>query len=201
MMTDLPLLANNPYAINFFALDESIGILCSSLASPQLIATLLQLSKCTRRKLWKFLTDPKRSNFAWREEFYKRLYKYHKKRPSMELRYWSGHPCFIESVYKDFSTDAYHLCNILLFANTNGYNGGLVDVAISCYQTCFDGGKYAFPSWKCIRNVSTTDNIFQWYFVAQALTLCMNKEIVVNAQTRYDSEEPIVSNDIELFIK
>lgn len=198
MTTDLSFLANNPYAIEFFNLDESIGILCSSLASPQLIATLLQLSKCTRLKLWKFLTDPNRCNYEWRKEFYEQLYKYQDKHPSLEITYWNNHPCFISSVSKVLLTNMYHLCNIIIFEDS--VNNGKVDVAVACYQFCFDKGKIAYPGWRCIRNVPTS-NVFQWYFVAQALTLCMNKMIVINAQTRYDSEEPIVSNDIELFIK
>lgn len=199
MTTDLSfLLANNPYAIEFFGLDESIDILCSSLASPQLIATLLQLSKCTRLKLWKFLTDPKICGSIWLEEFGKQLYTYHEKRPSLEVNYWDGHPCFIPSVSKILRTDMYHLCNIIIFEN--GAEKDKIDVAVACYQVCFDKGKIAYPGWRCVRNVPTS-NVFQWYFVAQALTLCMTKKIVINAQTRYDSEEPIVSNDTELFIK
>ena len=134
----------------------------------------------------------------WLEEFGKQLYTYHEKRPSLEVNYWNNHPCFIPSVSKVLRTDMYHLCNIIAFEDSS--NNGKIDVAVACYQTCFDGGKYSFPGWRCFRNVPTRD-VFQWYFVAQALTLRVNKMIVVNAQTRYDSEEPIVSNDTELFIK
>jgi hypothetical protein len=195
-MNTLLLVEDCPFTIEFFKLKESIGLLCSSLASPAIIAKLIQLSKYVRYLVWNFLTDPDVCNRVWREEFYKELYKYRDKRSKLELTYWNLHPIFAP-FGGTFPYDRYYVSNILISGNPLPDNK--IDLLMGCYVTCIEGGAVSYPSWRYIKNIPA-ENCFHWYFVTQALTFNMNRMILHNSKTRWWAKEHIVSNDNELFI-
>ena len=58
----------------FFALDECVDILLSTVCCPLLVATLLRLCKRLRRGVWQTMADPRLCPLRWVRQFLKRLW-------------------------------------------------------------------------------------------------------------------------------
>ena len=180
----------------FFTLAESIEILCRAIPVPFFLATLLQLSKRTRFRVWQFLSDPSKCEMAWHTRFYRHLWLHRDSAFRGLLNTHNMHPVFVLSPQiPRFADEQYHLANILVDSDV----GSIVQcMLISRWESNITDGKMSYPVWTFQRNVSL-NGAMSWYFVAQAPTLGWNRMIVHNASTR-GTTEPIVTQDTELFM-
>ena len=172
----------------FFKLNESIDMLCSASPSPHLIATLLQVSKKIRHDIWDFLTDHNKPSL-WLNEFCQGLWQY-RDRPKEIFQYCNLHPIFI----KQEAQDTYYIGKIICDKSKKENN---VDVLVGGYYKYNDVDLY-FPGWE-IANHIKYDKLFNWYFVACAIALRIDRMIMFNALNRWKAGG-IVPDDKYLYI-
>lgn len=179
----------------FFYMNESMEILLVSNPFPSFVATLLQLSKLVRRNTWDFLTSTTTCTHEWSINFLQNLYKYKQKRPPCTDNYWSLHPIFVYTPER-FPTNTipqYYIGQLIMNINDERVRRVLVGEFYT-----YKNKEISWPGWEISNNL-LEPNCFDWYFVAAAFALRMNKMIVHNASCRW-TEEPIIPNDAELFI-
>ena len=183
----------------FFQLDEAIGILCCASPYPLFIATLLQLSKLTRRYVWDFLIDPIKCNQAWYDDFCKELWQHRKSRPTTPCSYFNLHPTFVIGAADDkFTGERYHISKVLIHPKQMKLTS-VMHVLIGGFYIYSPGSTLSHPGWDVAGSVST-QTAFEWYFVACAFALRIDKMIMVNALTRWQEEGSIVQQDTTLCI-
>ena len=190
---------------SFFKLDEAIEILCCSSPHPAFIATLIQLSKVTRRYVWDFLIDQDKCTQLWYDEFSKQLWSYKDLRPLREVTYFNLHPVFVIGKGK-FQSDRYHIGKVLvkppLWWMNNGEKITLAtvegDVLVGGCYSYFPDAKISYPGWDLMTRIKW-ETLFEWYFVACALTLRIDRMVTQNALNRW-KEDPITPHDTTLYI-
>lgn len=182
---------------DFFRNDDAVEILCSSNTSPPLIALLLQLSKKVRYKVWLFLIDHNKCTYLWHEEFCQELWKFSENRFSGAVTYANLHPVFVKPSDSDKFIDdkeRYYVGKVL------------VDLSISLFADVLIGSLYKYipdtknyhPGWEVSYNVELS-TVFEWYFVACALAINIDRRVLHNALIRW-RDEPLVLHDKTLFI-
>ena len=176
----------------FFQLDEAVEMLMAS-SSPLFIATLLQLSKKIRLHVWQFLIDYDKCNFKWVDDFSAALWKYRKKRPKHEVTYYNLHPCFMIS--NQFKPKVYHIAKILIDCTKTE----LTDVLVGGNYAYIKGTTESYPGWEVEHNIELY-TLFEWYFVACALSIRIDKMVLHNALNRY-KDVPMIPHDETLCIK
>lgn len=178
----------------FFQLDESIEILCRSSPDAKWIATLLQLSKKTRRQIWDYLTDPNKCLQAWCDELCTSLWQYRENQPTYPVSYCSLHPVFIPRA-RNFTEERYYLARVIIKGNEISQK---IDVLIGGFFSHGDNPKFSHPSWECAPNIETM-TLFEWYIVAHALAIRMDTMIMSNAKELRDGV-PVFPNDTTLYL-
>jgi len=171
-------------------------MLCRSLPSPSLVATLLQLSKRTRRMVWQFLSDPDRCTTEWCNAFSTQLWHYRDSRNTQTVTYYSMHPTFFSPVGKYATAESYKLGKILV--DTPRACVEETDVLVAGYYHCEPDAKCSWPGWLLVKNAVTAD-FFEWYVVASALSLRMDRMVVYVGHIRWDGMD-IVPNDAALYM-
>lgn len=182
------------YGKVFFQLEESIEILCRSSPDAKWIATLLRLSKKTRRQVWDYLTDPGKCSQEWCDNLCASLWQYREKHPTYPISYRSLHPAFIPRA-RDFTTERYYLARLILKGNELQRR---VDVLLGGFFSHGDNPKCSHPSWECAPNIETK-TLFEWYIVAHALAIRMDTMIMSNARELRDGI-PVFPNDTTLYL-
>lgn len=175
----------------FFQFDEAIEILCASSPLPLLIATLLRLSKKVRRDVWDFLIDPHKCNEAWYHTFCEQLWHYRESCPKDNIPICSLHPLFVIPGQK-FVENRYHIAKVLEARNST------LDVLIGAFYWYFPDPILLHPGWEMASKVDA-NNVFEWYFVACALAMRLDRMIMINALERW-KEVPIIPHDTTLYI-
>lgn len=190
-------LTNTSQGTSFFQLDEAIEILCCSTPSPLFIAILLQLSKLTRRYVWDFLIDPVKCQQVWYDVFCKELWEHREARPTTPCTYFSLHPTFVIITEGNLSGERYHISKVLVPSKLLELTSTM-NVLIGGFYAHFPDATLSHPGWDNSSHVSTI-TAFEWYFVACAFALRIDRMIMANALTRWQ-ETPIVPQDTTLFI-
>lgn len=189
-----------PSSIAFFEIEDAIEILCSSNAhSPAFIALLLQLSKRVRRKVWHFLTDHNKCTPLWHKDFCAALWLFREKRPNVSVSYCNMHPVFVVPVpnsYKEnwHKEERYHIGKVLIDRRRKVS----ADMMIGGFYTYIMDTELRFPGWEMSHDVPLS-SVFEWYFVASALAICIDRMVLHNALVRW-KDAPIVPNDKTLYI-
>lgn len=176
----------------FFNLDESVECLCS-VPSPIVVSKLLQISKRTRRLVWNFLIEPKKGHFDWITYFCEELSLFHPKRLKIRTTYYNLHPCFIPDINKLYG-DTFHVCQALI--NTRDY--GYTDLLVSLPTYINPEKKELFLHREIFKN-SLMSDIFEWYIVACALNIRVDKIMLEENLSKKDGTI-IVPHDGTLYI-
>jgi hypothetical protein len=184
--------------VEFFALEESVELLCASLPSLTLLINFLRLSKIMRYRVWIFLSDPVKCSSDWCELLCSEIFSYHKigwvgkNRPM----YYNMHPVFIlgrENLIKE----KYYLGRLII--NDEGNNDDNDDAVLAVFNPTLGVKSKYFLSWDIYRDIPRSDMI-EWYLVASALALRADKIICKDSQFRWHPEKMLVPSDDFLFI-
>ena len=181
--------------IKFFGMAESIEMICVSSPSPILLTTLLKISKRTRKLIWNYLIDYNQCTKAWCDIFLKELYEIRIMRPKNNVVYNSLHPTFVVPKVR-FSSDNYYIGKIVI--NKYKIEFGEADVLIGEYYSHDVRDELSYPGWELDINLKISD-FFEWYFVALALSIRLDRMIIYN-DLRRGLDGGIVQHDTTLYI-
>jgi len=187
----LLLTTTTPQGVAFFELEEAVELLCHSCPSPPLVATLLRLSKKTRRQVWDFLSVPHNRTMKWIEDFCGALWHYRELRPKISVEYFDLHPTFIPPTSR-FPDPAYSVGKFLVDATRVKHGDALIAGSFRYHRR-----EQNLPNWAMARNAEM-NMFFEWYFVASALALAVDRIVVHNSMTRRLHGEINVPHDAHL---
>lgn len=175
---------------DFFKLKESIEMLLV-LPCPKLVAKLLQLSKTTRYLIWQFFVNYNMCKDKWLDLFLKNLWLYKNSSPRIPVETNNLYPTFvIPGDKRNMTPNKYYLCKML-----HSKEILTINVLIGEFFLYFKESKISVPGWEMCNDIPTLE-LFEWYFIASALTIRLDKMIVLNASLRW--ERPILNKDINL---
>lgn len=187
------MLRNRPLEISeagrtFFSMAEAIGMLCTALASPALVAKLLQLSKESRARVWNFLSchteAEETAQLEWLYRFCDALREWPVDPLSISCNMTTGgktfycdHPFFVKSPKLPSSEIALGRMKRIQASHATP----LVEVACS---RIVDDNFMPFVCWVLVDDVDLLAQR-QWYFVGRALALRFDRTAVACSERLY----------------
>ena len=167
----------------FFNLGESVEILLRNAPRAMLLASLLQLSKRTRKQAWDFLSDYEKWNAEWLAAFVCNLFLY-RTRLRCPRAVVAQYPVFVLTkqsyMIAHFMTTEY-----LLIGSMYAYSDRPTDPA--------------YPGWEIVKmpSLAGIPLIFDWYIVARALILAWDKRVLEHSLHCWH-KDPVWSWDADL---